>query len=262
MKIAVIGDLHIISSDDSHRQMRERRSFFKDAWPSFCEMIVKLRQEAPDLVIFVGDLVDWYSDDNRDFAIQLINKCRCPWIFTPGNHDFSIPVFNDGKWIKTSCSKGYPIASKKWEEAGTEVGNRYIDGEGTGIFLINSACSDVPEGTKEWLYKFLPKQKKNIIFTHVPFDTQAMRDYILSVDPTKDMNIYVQSYAPGLFDTHIQQQVDHVFSGHLHFTGVIKTASTKHHLVGMGITPLNDKGFVSRCHIIQTGKKIIHKILL
>jgi hypothetical protein len=193
---------------------------------------------SPDLVISVGDLVDWYSDENKDFVLELLEQLKCPWLFTPGNHDLEYPVYPFAGWRLTR-EKSEAI-KMKWEEAGFDLGNRYIDSGDTGIILINSAFSDVTKGTKEWLNELLPKRKRNLIFTHVPFDIPAVRNYILSMDPHRDMKKYVQSYAPDLFDETIQNQVDHVFSGHLHFTGRIHTPSTDHHLVGMGISPVRE----------------------
>jgi len=128
--------------------------------------------------------------------------------------------------------------------------------------LINSAKSDVPKGTKEWLKRYLPKNERNIVFTHVPFDTQPIRRFIMDTDPRKNMTKYVQSHAPDLFDEQIQQQVDFVFTGHLHFTGLIKEAKTEHHFIGMGITPVNhNKGYTARCYMVNIDDKIEYRVV-
>jgi hypothetical protein len=40
--------------------------------------------------------------------------------------------------------------------------------------------------------------------------SQSLTNYILSMEPHRDMKKYVQGYAPDLFDETIQNQVDHV----------------------------------------------------
>ena len=56
-----------------------------------------MRQEAPDLVISVGDLIDWYSDENRDAAIRFLDSLGAPWLLTPGNHDIAGYIRENGE---------------------------------------------------------------------------------------------------------------------------------------------------------------------
>lgn len=61
MRIAIIGDLHFISPTDPFPSRRERRQHFAQAWPSFARTVRQVKREAPDLVVFLGDLVDYFS---------------------------------------------------------------------------------------------------------------------------------------------------------------------------------------------------------
>ncbi len=253
MKIAIIGDIHAIAPNDPHDLFHENRLFFKDAWPSFLALMTQIKAASPDLVISVGDLMDWYSDENRDLVVEQFNQLHCPWYFTPGNHDLEFPVYPFTRWALTrdKCEE----LTKIWEAAGFNLANQYIEAEDSGLFLINSALSKVADGTKEWLLERLPKNKRNFIFTHVPFANPPIREYILSVSPNRNMTKYVQSANPDFFDTEIQSQVSHVFNGHLHFTGTITTGPTQHHLVGTGITPVTKSKKPGRFHLLTLGKE-------
>ena len=113
----------------------------------------RLREAAPDLVVSLGDLVDWYSDENRDFAIEILNELKVPWIVTPGNHDFQMYARRAdgtvGDFLPArDCEEE---VTRRWHAAGIELGNRMIDAGNAAILLVNSACGTVPEGTREWL---------------------------------------------------------------------------------------------------------------
>ncbi len=253
MRIAIIGDIHAIAPNDPHGLFHENRLFFKDAWPSFLALMTQIKAASPDLVISVGDLMDWYSDENRDLVAEQFNQLNCPWHFTPGNHDLEFPVYPFTRWALTR-DKGEEL-TKHWEAAGFDFGNQYIEAEDSGLFLINSAFSKVADGTKEWLLERLPQNKRNIIVTHVPFAHPEIIKHILSVSPNLDMIKYVQSGNPCFFDEEIQSQVSHVFNGHLHFSRTIKTHPTQHHLVGMGITPIRTPKRLGRFHLLTLGKE-------
>lgn len=101
MKIAIIGDIHAIAPNDPHELFHDYRLVFKGAWPSFLALMSNVKAAAPDLVISLGDLMDWYSDENRDFVVEQFNRLHCPWYFTPGNHDLEFPVYPFTRWNLT-----------------------------------------------------------------------------------------------------------------------------------------------------------------
>jgi len=153
MRMAILSDLHLISPDDPLKEVHANRAHFARAWPSAKQMCRKIQEAAPDLVVSLGDLVDWYSKENRDFALEILDELKTPCLVTPGNHDFEMyPRLADGTighflpaW---ECEDA---ATRGWRERGIELGNRLIDAGSTGILLVQSACSTVPPHTREWL---------------------------------------------------------------------------------------------------------------
>ena len=91
MKIAVLGDAHLISDHDPYKDLHKHRAFFKTCWPSFQNLLKEVNRESPDLTVFLGDLVDWFSPENIDFGLDLLSNLRGPWHITPGNHDLAAP---------------------------------------------------------------------------------------------------------------------------------------------------------------------------
>jgi len=238
MRIAVISDAHLVSPNDSFKDIHIRRSHFAKAWPSFKKMIAKIRAESPDLVISLGDLVEWYSKENVEFAISLMDELQSPWVMTPGNHDFEIykKGQNKGELIGPFLTlEEQQQAMEGWQRNGVDLNQRVIDAGDTGLVLLNSAISQVEKGTEQWLGKMLNKHKHNMVFTHVPLDITVVRDYILSVEPDKNMKKYVQSGSPWIFENCFKNKVECVFSSHLHFSGDITVDSVRLYMLGLSV---------------------------
>lgn len=244
MKLVIVADLHLISPRDPYKEKHAARDFFAGAWHSFKQLSKLIKEEAPDLVISLGDLVDWYSDENRDMAIELMNDLNLPWLVTPGNHDFERLERRDedrtGDIVQILAKDGYEISKSGWSQCGIELHNRLIEADGVGLLLMNSAFSDVPPGTKEWLDESLERCRTNLLFTHVPLHVPEIREYILSVDPGRDLVKYVQHQAPWVFREELVGRVQHVFTGHLHFPGEICVDGTRMHMLGMSITRISN----------------------
>ena len=225
MKIITIGDLHLISE---HDKRNVNRDFFRNTLGSFQKLVKKVKDEAPDLVIFLGDVVDWISDENLRFAIEVLEESNLGnWVITPGNHDLEA-LDKEGNFM----SGDYKYL-KKWEDKGIQLSDRYIETPYAGIFLINTALSKVtPAGHK--IITQHGNRDRNLLFTHVPMDTPQNRKHILSVDPNRSMKKYVVSGTPGLHDLCLENNISAVFSGHLHFSGLSK-GPIKHWMCDMGI---------------------------
>jgi hypothetical protein len=256
MKIAVISDPHFVSPDEPNTEKRNKRLFFGDAWPSFQQLNTKLIEESPDLVICLGDMVDWYSEVNRDFALSQLNRLPCPWVSVPGNHDYASFQEEDGTFRSVPADEGYSGAAKGWLERGVELHNRYIDAGDTGLILLDSALSGVPDGTKEWLRSLKGRHARQLLFTHVPLDTPKVRDYILSIDAERNMTKYVQSKSPWVYDECIELGVSHVFTGHLHFGGELTADGMRMTMVAKSITSLQVPVRVAEAYIVELGRTV------
>ena len=183
-----------------------------------------LQRESPDLILSLGDLVDWYSDENRDFALDFMHSLNIPWCMTPGNHD-----------AETSGAGGSPGGLNGWVAAGVPVHNRKISLDHLEGFLINSHNSAVPPETAVWLQTELDPSAVNAVFTHVPPDTPETRAAIHAREPHRNLTKYVQSHAPGLFEDALSGNVDAVWSGHLHFQTSAQKGRTHFQILSIAI---------------------------
>jgi DNA repair exonuclease SbcCD nuclease subunit len=244
MKIVVLSDLHFISQNDPRKKMIENRKFLRDGWGSFRMLAGKIRDEAPDLVVSTGDLVDWYSNENRDFALEMLSEMRTPWVATPGNHDYSTYTWDEaqGKDIPVKGGSFEPTADPLWKAAGVDFSNRVIDADGAKLILVHSAFSGVAAGTGDWMNSVTAGCDFGgsggdipILFTHVPINTKPVWDYILGEEPDRDMDKYIMSKSPELFDQSIRGKIPQVYTGHLHFPGEVEAFGTHMHMQGLSV---------------------------
>jgi len=224
LKIVLLGDLHLVSPQDPYHERRSRRRHFADAWPFFHRIVEWVRDEAPDLVISVGDLVDWYSDENRDFAIQLMQELQTPWVMTPGNHDF---LLVNARGDKCNADERVSGIRSRWEQSDVALGNRVMDMGRIRIILVDSHESSVSADTHEWLGRVTQTDAANVLVTHVPLNIPEVVDFILSVDSEKDLEKYVLTGAPRLYEQCVASRVHSVFTGHLHFDGYLELDQTR-----------------------------------
>ncbi len=258
MKLAILGDAHLIAHDDPYKHLHERRAFFKKAWPSFQRLIKKVNDEGPDLVIFLGDLVDWFSTENIAFGLDLLAALNSPWHMVPGNHDLAAP--SDGPEQREYATQATREHIKYWTQQGVDLSNRTLDIQGGAAALIDNSLSDLAAGTAEFLDEVCTRAVPRLLFAHVPIDAAAMRAYILSVDARRSMAKYVLSSAPYFYARYIKNRVPHVFSAHLHFPGDLHIDSTRFHLCTMSISmddPHRSQSTVAAAKIIECSENAL-----
>ena len=228
MKFGILTDPHLISPDDRHESHRKKRAFFGKAWPSFQESLELLHDQSVDEVIILGDLVDYYTDANRDFALSQLEALEAPWHLTPGNHDFEVPGMEQ--------PEAAFHAREGWADAGIPIENRVIDVDDVRFLLVDSALSKVSNQSTDWLEKSLETNRSCVLCTHVPIDVPPVVEAIKRIDPNRDMTKYVQRGSPELFESTLKGRVDLVLSGHLHFSTQADIEGTIQHILPMAIT--------------------------
>jgi predicted MPP superfamily phosphohydrolase len=231
MKIAILGDAHLIADDDPYTYLHRERSFFLGTGKSFRALLQEVNRESPDVTIFLGDLVDWFSHENIRFGLDLLTTLSSPLYMVPGNHDLEAPDGDFGL-------KHYSVrASRKniryWQSQGVDLAHRKLDLGDMSVLLVDNALSDNYKNVDSWLEQALIKNDKNLLFSHVPIDTPQMRNYIHSVDSRRDLRKYVMSGAPELYPQTLKDRISFMFSAHLHFGGHLQCHSTQVHLCSM-----------------------------
>jgi predicted phosphodiesterase len=233
MKIAILGDLHFICPDDPITA-RVDRACFENTETYFQKQKEYIQKENVDLVISLGDLVDWYSDINRDYAIDHMDSIGIPWKMVAGNHDFQMyPDLSQEVPVHTKPADTRHICTESWLKKGIELHDRIIETDGADLLLLENGPSKTLTTTQTWLKEVLEYRENISLFTHVPLDTPEIRAYITKKSPQRALSKYVCSGSPWLYYD-IRDKVNHVFTGHLHFAGELKAGITEMHLIPLG----------------------------
>lgn len=232
MRIAVLGDVHLIAERDPHPNYHRLRAPFEAGVPAFRRLLRWLNGQGVDAVFSVGDLVDWHSPENLDLALDVMAELRCPWHLTPGNHDLEVPIVHDdpAAYANHHVDVNRAAAIAAWSARGVELGSRRIALDGIDALLVDSASSRIDGNDARWVRE--QTRGRTILFTHVPLDRPRVRAFILGVDPHRNLGKYVQSGSPGFFAEAVEGRIEAVLTGHLHFPGrVLGDDGTDHHLL-------------------------------
>jgi len=240
MRIAVLGDLHLISEADPDLELRRVRTFFSDGLPAMRRLMTWLNTLALDAVFSVGDVIDWHSEHNIILALEVLSQLRCPWHMTPGNHDLQYPKQGapPGSYQLHPPDTYRAEAIARWKSHGIELGRRRIGFSDADVLLVDSASSRIADESMDWLRE---QPRRSILLTHVPLDTPAIRSFIRAREPDRNCEVYTQSGSPEVSARCVQGRIAHVVTGHLHFPGTLTQDGTTYHMIdgsfARGATP-------------------------
>jgi len=230
MRIAVLGDLHLISDADPCIELRRLRTFFSDGLPAMRRLMTWLNTLHLDAVFSVGDVIDWHSEANIILALEVLSQLHCPWHMTPGNHDlqFPTPGAPPGSYQLDPPDTFRPQAIARWRRHGVDLGRRRIGCADGDVLLVDSASSRIGRDSMDWIRK---QPRRSILLTHVPLDTPAIRAHIHEREPHRNLEIYTQSGSPEVFASCIRGHIAHVVTGHLHGSGTLVQEGTTFHMI-------------------------------
>ncbi|MGB9765167.1 MAG: metallophosphoesterase family protein [Candidatus Saccharicenans sp.] len=198
--------------------------FFSNKSPFFKDMIEKINQLQPDVVIHLGDMIAGYGlrrarSQWNEFD-ELVSKIQAPFYRVPGNHDIysrrskEIYLQRYKKTYQSFDLKGYHFIIL-WDIEDNRLG--HIGREQFEWLKADLANSDQWEGA--------------FVFVHVPLWTKTSK-YVHQVD--KDF--WMKQIHPLL----VQHKVLAVFAGHYHRFGPTREIDgIKYYISGGGGPRLN-----------------------
>jgi hypothetical protein len=231
MRLAVLGDVHLIADNDPYTHYHRLRSKFKDGVPSFRRVISWLNGMDLQAVVSLGDLIDYYTDENADFAAEVMSQLKCPWFMTPGNHDLEVPKGGpeSKQYDNSSAKEHFEVGVENWRKRGVILNDQIRPIGGFDLMLVDSSCGDVATKSVAWMNK--KTTPKSWLFTHVPLNIAAIRNFITEQDPDRDLSIATQDRTPDFFGQCVKGKISRVFTGHLHLAGLVKSDGSNFHLV-------------------------------
>ena len=96
MTVLHVTDLHLLHADARSSSYAlghaaARKPVFPRSHGVEEELLLYLKENRPDLLLLTGDIIDFPSPANLDALDRLIRTADCPYLFVPGNHDWTYP---------------------------------------------------------------------------------------------------------------------------------------------------------------------------
>ena len=260
-----VNDIHIINgtagvTEDEMENVNGRiRGFVNyngvpsaDLWK---EMAPQLDSYGADGILFIGDMVDFYSDDNLAALKEGLDQVKTPYMYLRADHDlaFSYRGYSDEE---------KKVEGKKRNEAEDALcDNAWIqtmEYEDFALVGFNRSTSQLAESGANALKAFDHKGKPVILISHVPFQSllddkldEASREvwgarsliwgyrdayYV----PDKNTDVLMQY----IYDE--ESPVYGIVAGHLHFpfTGNVTEHCVQH------VLPASFTGVVTILHVV------------
>lgn len=173
--------LRVWQVSDSHLNLRDSRDDeYKDfyarmggewnpgltAREAFERILEKAKGERPDLLLVTGDLISFPTLKNVEFAVERLDACGVPWLYTAGNHDWHFEGDSGSdaeqreRWIEKRLLPLYkgedPMAYAK-----TVGGVRFL--------MIDNSTYNVDERQLEFFRAETAKGGPCVLAMHIPF---------------------------------------------------------------------------------------------
>jgi predicted MPP superfamily phosphohydrolase len=138
-----------------------------EKFEKLCDSLRECTANFADIVVFTGDILDFYTDTAFDFMMENLNKLTVPYMFVLGNHDY---IFSNHSEQETFtrfdklCGGNHRIQKLKLGEL-TLIGS--FNGEYEYDIETKALVEEAIEG-----------EKNVIMFQHVPINSPHVDEYI------------------------------------------------------------------------------------
>ena len=136
-----------------------------DIFTSLCDLLSASPSFA-DVVVFTGDILDFYTDAAFEFMVENLGKLPMPYMFVPGNHDhiFSRHGEDDAiERIAKLCGGRYKIQKLR-------LGELTLVGSFNGYYHYDSETLDL-------IADAIKGESHVLMFQHVPINTPSIEKF-------------------------------------------------------------------------------------
>lgn len=144
-----------------------------DKFAELCDFLKTCDASFADVVVFTGDILDFYTESAFEFMMNNLNKLPMPYMFVLGNHDYIFanePTDLTFERFSKLCGGNYRIQKFKLGEltlVGSYNGKYAYDNE--TLEIIDAAIKD---------------EEHVIMFQHVPINSPSLEEYSNEIKET------------------------------------------------------------------------------
>ena len=137
----------------------------EEQFPMWLEEAVR---NGADGVLLGGDTIDFPSDANINYLAEHLNGLEVPYLYTPGNHDWTYPW----EYLTEYGKQNYLTKLNPFMESNTAI--HYMDFEEFIIVSVDNSTNQIAPEALETYKEILQKDKPVILMLHVPLVTQSV----------------------------------------------------------------------------------------
>ena len=238
--VCQVTDLHLVYADgrngEYEREHAEtRQKHFANACKAAEEIRLYLHENTPDLLLLTGDILDFPTESNLDALRAFLEDVDCPYLFTPGNHDWTFP---QGYQSEEQFAN---YLSRFGEWTGGTPDFQILEAGGIAFIAVDNSRFDrvTPQQTEKLESALLSCRTRGIpavVCMHVPICSAA-----LTPSATKRWKASVMmgqanpDAATQRFCELTAAYASAVIAGHVHFTddGVLDNSSCMQYVTGL-----------------------------
>jgi len=125
-------------------------------------------EQQVDAVLFGGDIIDYPSKGNLEHLQKNLNMLSVPYIYTPGNHDWTYPW----EYMTEIAEQEYRPLLKPYMGDNTYIGT--WETEDLLVITVDNSSGQVRPEALETYERLLQTDKPVIVMLHVPLMTQSV----------------------------------------------------------------------------------------
>lgn len=233
-KIAWISDLHMMQPNESNvnnewytnhsTTFEQRNNSFNNSYNILPRIIECLNGNEFDAIVFGGDIMDNYSEDNFNYLKEQINKITNKNImFLVADHDYLTEMTTNSGVNKAATSLG----------VSGDIKQITIGKNGDSISLVGQNCANerISDSNINTIGSYLNNASDSLFFTHVPVESKTQSSQMQAWSREKHNNqVYYwsneatsegyknppENYLNTLYNS---SSLRGVFAGHVHATG-------------------------------------------
>ena len=169
----VVADSHLNLRDDRDAQYAEGSKWISGEWggkitcrEAFLKILDEAKKAKPDMLVMAGDMINFPTLANIEFAKRELDACGVPWVYVAGNHDWHFrgeagtPEELRRKWTTTRMAPLY-------QGANPQFASRVV--KGVRFVMIDNSLHNVTDEQAAFFRAEAAKGDLVCLVMHIPF---------------------------------------------------------------------------------------------